>query len=108
MYNLKNILDKEPVAIAGALRSLLYIAVLGGLLHMDAGLLAAIALGAEITLGLFVRNASTPNATSEQNVAEAFQAGAEAGSTAKEQDISLEPSPAHVAAEDIPGAPGEG
>lgn len=60
MYSLKAILQKQPSAIAGALRSLLYVAVLAGLLVMDEKLLAGIALGAEVLLGLFVYNSVTP------------------------------------------------
>jgi hypothetical protein len=60
MYSLSAILNKEPVVIAGALRSILYILILAGLLHMSTELLAAIALAAEIVMGLFVRQASTP------------------------------------------------
>lgn len=59
MYSLKAIFDKEPVAIASAIRSVLFVLVLAGLLVMDEKLLAAIALGAEVLLGLFVRQAST-------------------------------------------------
>jgi hypothetical protein len=62
MYSLKAILQKQPSAIAGALRSILYIAVLAGLLVMDEKLLAGIALGAEVLLGLFVYNNVTPTA----------------------------------------------
>jgi hypothetical protein len=62
MYGLRAILQKQPSAIAGALRSILYIAVLAGLLVMDEKLLAGIALGAEVLLGLFVYNNVTPTA----------------------------------------------
>ena len=78
MYDFKAILDKEPVAIAAALRSLLFVAVLAGL-AIDEKLLSAIALGAEITLALFVRKASTPTAKAEEQVAQAFDAGVVAG-----------------------------
>lgn len=92
MYNLKAILDKQPVAIAGALRSVLFVLVLAGLLVMDEKLLAAIALTAEIVLGLFVWNGSTPNSTARVNEAQAFAAGQDAA----EEEVS------HVATEDIP------
>lgn len=59
MYDLKAILDKEPVVIASALRSILFVLVLASILIMDEKMLAAIALGAELLLGLFVRQAST-------------------------------------------------
>jgi predicted Kef-type K+ transport protein len=59
MYSLTAILQKEPVAIAGALRSILYVLVLAGVIVWDAALLAGVALTAEIVLGLFVRQNST-------------------------------------------------
>ena len=65
MYSISAFLSKEPVAIAGALRSILYVLILAGILHMNAELLAAIALAAEIVLGLFARQASTPVAAPE-------------------------------------------
>lgn len=63
MYSLTAILEKEPVAIAASIRSLLFIGVLSGLLVMDEQLLAAIALAAELILGLFVRAQVFPTAT---------------------------------------------
>lgn len=60
MYSLSALLQKQPVAIAGALRSILYVLVLAGVLHMDADLLAGIALAAEVVLGLFAFSQVTP------------------------------------------------
>jgi len=103
MYNLKAILDKQPVAIAGALRSVLFVLILAGVLVMDEKLLSAIALGAEIVLGLFVYNASTPTSSAQENEASAFAAGAEAGVKAlKEEFMGPDTHDAHVAAADIP------
>jgi hypothetical protein len=65
MYSLSAILSKEPIVIAGALRSILYILVLAGIIAMDTELLAAVALAAEVVLGLFARQASTPVAAPE-------------------------------------------
>jgi predicted Kef-type K+ transport protein len=62
MYSLTAIFQKEPVAIAGALRSVLYVLVLAGVVTWDAALLAGVALTAEIVLGLFVRSSSTSTA----------------------------------------------
>lgn len=62
MYSLTAILQKEPVAITGALRSVMYVLVLAGILLWDEKLLAGVALTAEIVLGLFVRQSSTPTA----------------------------------------------
>ena len=81
MYSLKAILQKQPVAIAGALRSVLFVGVLAGLIIMDEKLLSAIALTAEIVLNLFVWNASVPTITAEKQIAQAFDAGLAAGQT---------------------------
>lgn len=62
MYDPRNLLKQQPVAIASALRSLLMIGVLLGWLALDEKQLAGIALGAELLLGLFAYNASTPTA----------------------------------------------
>ena len=77
MYSLRAILEKEPVAIASALRSVLFIGVLAGLFLMDEKLLAGIALAAELVLNLFVRNATTPTATATVNEAQAYAQGSE-------------------------------
>lgn len=61
-YSILNLFTKEPVAIAGAVRSVLYVAVILGAIALDAEQLAAIALTLEVILGLFVRNAVTPTA----------------------------------------------
>ena len=58
-YSIKAIFDKEPVAIAGAVRVLLMTAVLFGL-AIDEKQLAGIALALEIVLTLFVRSQVTP------------------------------------------------
>ena len=62
MYSLRAVLQKQPVAIAGALRSILFVLVLAGVIVMDSELLAGIGLTAEVVLGLFVWNATTPAA----------------------------------------------
>lgn len=62
MYALKAIFDKEPAAIAAALKSALFAAVLFGV-ALDAQQLAGIALALEVILGLFVRAKVTPNAS---------------------------------------------
>jgi hypothetical protein len=63
MYSLGNLLQREPVAIAGAIRSVLWLAVLLGWVNgLDEQALAGIALTAEVVLGLFARNASTSTA----------------------------------------------
>lgn len=80
MYDLKAILDKEPVTIASALRSLLFVGVLAGFFVMDEHLLAGIALGAEVLLGLFVRNSVTPNSSAKADAVQAYAEGVTAGS----------------------------
>jgi hypothetical protein len=59
-YSLANIFLKEPVAIAGAIRSVLYVAVLLSLIALDEKQLAGIALGLELVLGLFARQNVSP------------------------------------------------
>lgn len=63
MYDPRNIFNKEPVAIAGAIRSVLFVLVLMGLVALDEKQLAGIALALELVLGLFARQASTPTAS---------------------------------------------
>jgi len=72
---LKNILDNEPVAIAGAIRAVLYSLVLLGAIHVDESALAGIALAIELVLSLFLRSAVNTNATVKEVAAEAFEAG---------------------------------
>lgn len=60
MYSIKAILTKQPAAIAGAVRSVLFVLVLAGLFVIDEKVLSAIALGLEVVLGLFVYQTSTP------------------------------------------------
>jgi hypothetical protein len=59
IYSLTNLFQKEPVAIASGIRAVLFVAVLFGL-AIDEKQLAAIALAAEVVLGLIARQASTP------------------------------------------------
>lgn len=59
MYSLKAIFDKEPAAIAEAVRVILPVLVLLHLVQLDPVALAGIVLGVSALLTLFVRNAST-------------------------------------------------
>lgn len=61
-YDPRAIFEKEPAVIAGAVRAVLFGAVLFGF-AIDEQQLAGIALGLEVVLTLFVRSSSTPNAT---------------------------------------------
>lgn len=62
-YDPRAIFEKEPAAVAGALRTLLYGAVILGYVTLTVEQLAQIAIGLEVLLGLFVRQSSTPNVT---------------------------------------------
>lgn len=74
---LKNLLESEPVAIAAAVRAVLYSLVLLGVIVLDEAALAGIALAIELVLSLFLRNAVNTNATVQAVAAEAFEAGRE-------------------------------
>ena len=58
-YSIRNIFAKEPVVIAGAIKSVLWVFVILGLVVLDEKQLAGIALSLELLLGLFARTAST-------------------------------------------------
>lgn len=108
MYNLKAIFDKQPVAIATALRYLLLAAVLLGLLTLDEKQLAGILIAVEAVLGLFVWNAVKPMSSAIEDEAHAFAQGAEAGAAAKVDDLSPgDPDSAHVAVADLPSESSE-
>lgn len=62
-YSPVAILEKEPAVISGAIRAVLYGAVLLGYVTLTVEQLAGIAVGLEVVLGLFVRQTSTPNVT---------------------------------------------
>jgi hypothetical protein len=51
-YSITNLFTKEPVVIAGAVRSILYVLVLLGAVALNAEQLAAIAIGLEVVFGL--------------------------------------------------------
>ena len=61
-YDFRALFDKEPAVIAGTIKSVLWIAVLFGF-SIGEQQLAAVALGLEAILTLFVRGNSTSNAT---------------------------------------------
>jgi hypothetical protein len=62
-YDPRAVFEKEPAVIAGAIRSILYGAVLLGYVTLTVEQLAGIAIGMEVVLQLFVRQTSTPNVT---------------------------------------------
>jgi hypothetical protein len=62
-YSPLAIFEKEPAVIAGAIRTVLYGAVILGYVTLTVDQLAGIAIGLELVLGLFVRQSSTPNVT---------------------------------------------
>lgn len=62
MYSLKAIFDKEPAAIAAAVRSVLWLLVLLQVIVLQDAQLGAIGLTLEFLLLLFVRGSSTSTA----------------------------------------------
>lgn len=96
MYSLGNLLQREPVVIAGAIRSVLWLAVLLGLVNgLDEQALAGIALTAEIVLGLFARSQSTPTA------APRLDAGTEVAIEGTDDTVIVQASP--PGSVDVPG-----
>ncbi len=75
-YSLTAIFTKEPVVIAGAIRSVLYVLVLMNLAHLSVEQLAGIALGLEVVLGLFARQGSTSSSQPTLTVGTPVNAGA--------------------------------
>ena len=67
-YDPRAIFEKEPAVVAGAIRTVLYGAVILGYVTLTVEQLAGIAVGLEVVLGLFVRQSSTPNVTVAQIV----------------------------------------
>ena len=62
-YDPREIFNREPVVIAGTIRTLLYGAVIFGYVQLTVEQLAQAAIILEAVLGLFVRGSSTPNVT---------------------------------------------
>lgn len=87
MYSIRNILTKEPVVIAGAVRSVLFVLVLMSLVVLDEKQLAGIALALEVVLGLFARQASTP--VSSPTLA----AGTEVSVKGSDDTVIVQPTP---------------
>ncbi len=76
MYSLGAIFTKQPVVIAGAVRSVLYVLVLLGAVVLDAAQLAGIALALEFVLGLFAHQTSTSTSQPTLTVGTPVNAGA--------------------------------
>jgi len=74
-YSFTNLFTKEPVAIAGAVRSILYVLVLLNVAKLDAMQLAGIAIGMELLLGLFARQTSTSTSQPTLTVGTSVNAG---------------------------------
>ncbi len=87
MYDLRNVLSKEPIVIAGAIRSVLFVLVLMSLVVLDEKQLAGIAIALELVLGLFARQASTP--VSSPTLA----AGTEVKVENSSDTVTIQPSP---------------
>lgn len=75
-YSIAALFTKEPVVIAGAVRSVLYVLILVNVLHLTVEQLAGIALGLEVVLGLFVRSTSTSSTQPTLAVGTTVNAGA--------------------------------
>ncbi|HXJ63275.1 MAG TPA: hypothetical protein VNN79_05935 [Actinomycetota bacterium] len=75
-YSLTAIFTKEPVVIAGAIRSILYVLILVGVVVLDDKQLAAIALALEVVLGLFARQGSTSTTSPNLTVGTPVNSGA--------------------------------
>jgi predicted deacylase len=97
-YSLTAIFTKEPVVIAGGIRSVLYVLVLLGLVVLEEKQLAAIALGLEVVLGLFVRQGSTSTVSPNLTVGTSVNAGAAVVA-------SVDPPPEPTAAAPVGGTP---
>ena len=74
-YSLTAIFTKEPAVIAGALKSVLWVGVLVGLVSFDDKTLAGIGLVLELVLGLFVRSQSTSSSQPTLSVGTSVNAG---------------------------------
>lgn len=62
MYGLRNILDKQPVQITGAVMSVLNLAVVAGWVHAASTTVAAGNTALVLILGLFVNSRTTNTA----------------------------------------------
>lgn len=89
-YSITAIFTKEPIVIAGAIRSVLYVLVLLGVIVLGAEQLAAIALALEVVLGLFARQGSTSTASPNLTVGTPVNEGAAVVA-------SVDPPPAPIA-----------
>lgn len=65
IYNPGNLLDKEPVAISGAIKATLAVLVAGGAISWSATTIASVIVALELWLSLLVRSKSTPTANFE-------------------------------------------
>lgn len=74
-YSITNLFTKEPVVIAGAVRSILYVLVLLGAVALNAEQLAAIAIGLEVVFGLFARQGTTSSSVPTLAVGTSVNAG---------------------------------
>lgn len=67
MYSIAEILKKEPVAVAGALKTVLLALVLAGVITMGNDVLAAVIIAVEVVLSLlYVRPRSVSVAALEE------------------------------------------
>jgi hypothetical protein len=87
MYSIRNILTKEPAAIAEAVRAVMMVLVLANLWTPGDKLLAGIALAVSLVLTLFVRSRVTPTG------APTLEAGAEVAVKGSDDTVIVQPTP---------------
>lgn len=87
MYSLGALFQKQPAVIAGTVRSVVWILVLLGIIALEEAALAAIALGLEAILTLFVVQTSTPTANAQ------LRSGTEVRVAGTNDTVVIQPSP---------------
>jgi hypothetical protein len=87
MYDPRAIFSKEPAVIAEAIRAILFVLVLAGLVNVGEELLAGIALVVSLILSLFVYQSSTPTAFPT------LSAGTSVNVQGSEDKVVIQPSP---------------
>lgn len=87
MYDLKNLLQKEPVALAAAVIAILNVLQLTGVVSLEADAVSAINIALVAVLGLFARQASTPVASPT------LPAGTEVSVKDTEDSVVIQPTP---------------
>ncbi len=87
MYDIKNLLQKEPVALAAAIIAILNVLQLTGVVALNGDTVSAINIALVAVLGLFARQASTPVA------APTLPAVTEVAVKGTEDSVVIQPTP---------------